>query len=118
MSLQVFSLACALKGCKTRLFRDFPEIGALTVDPKQDRGYDFLKTCLNNEVCSRSFEQGSGKTEAGEEETGSKFVPLNTRKLGVHQIEYDDFNKRKTLGAVAKANIKGTADRKLSLPHS
>lgn len=35
---------------------------------------------------------------AGEEETGSKFALLNTRKLGVHQIEYiyDDFNKRKT----------------------
>lgn len=32
------------------LFWDFPEIGALTADPKQDQSYDFLKTCLNNEV--------------------------------------------------------------------
>lgn len=32
------------------LFQDFPEIVALTVDLKQDQGYDFLKTYLNNEV--------------------------------------------------------------------
>lgn len=57
---------------------------------------------------------------AGEEETGSKFALLNTRKLGVHQIEYiyDDFNKRKTWGALAKTNIKGSAGTKLSLSFS
>lgn len=36
------------------------------------------------------------KTKEGEEETGLKFTLLNTRKLGVHQIQYDAFNKWKT----------------------
>lgn len=36
------------------LFRDFPEIVALTADPKQDQHYAFLKTCLDNEVAHRA----------------------------------------------------------------
>lgn len=52
------------------LFRDFPEIGALTADPKQDQSYDFLKTCLNNEVAHRAQVGRWGDYKAGEEETG------------------------------------------------
>ncbi len=52
--LQVIILACPLKGCKMGLFRDFPEIVALTADPKQEQSYDCLKTCLNNEVAHRA----------------------------------------------------------------
>lgn len=60
LRFQVLSLSRPLKGCKMGLFRDFPEIEALTADPKQDQSYDFLKTCLNNEV-AHGAKWGRGK---------------------------------------------------------
>lgn len=73
--LQVLSLSCPFKGRTTRLFLDFPEIGALTADPKQDQNYDFLKTCLNNEVANRPparERKGSGGCVCGDGMGGRK----------------------------------------------
>lgn len=102
---QVLSLSCPLKGRRTGLFLDFPEIGALTADPKQDQSYDFLKTCLNNEVANRPparKRKGFGRGQEG----GQKVVQINTRKLGVQQVEYDYDDFSKIQGSLAKVNTR------------
>lgn len=107
---QVLSLSCPLKGRGTRLFLDFPEIGALTVDPKQDQSYDFLKTCLNNEVANRPparKRKGFGKVGTGRraENSAAKYQEVGCA-TGRIWVEYDSDDFSEIQGSLAKVNTR------------